>query len=227
MVWYIHNDALPTEEISAHMTSAGEKLRGSYTIMHISYEDHAAAIKQLFSVEPTDGNKMFLVAAENFPESNYDITTDINCHMDVLNQLEKVRNGEITKKIKSQPIEADHLTGDVKVMVGENADQIFESIDKSSDDAIIMVHASWCGHCKTFSPILDEFAAATLGKVNAYKIDGADNYVPAELAYTGFPTIYVKKDGQLDLYSGKRTLEDLADFFNVQIVEQQQIDTDL
>jgi thioredoxin domain-containing protein 5 len=78
----------------------------------------------------------------------------------------------------------------------------------------------WCGHCKRLAPTWEELAAKYVGSddVKIAKVDcTADGNANKELCdaqdVDGFPTLNIYKDGmKITEYTGKQTLEDLAEF---------------
>lgn len=84
----------------------------------------------------------------------------------------------------------------------------------------VKFYAPWCGHCKRLAPRWEELAAKVVGEFStAVKITKVDcteedsKQICADEEVTGFPTIYIYRDGQkLQEYNGNRSLEDLYEF---------------
>lgn len=87
---------------------------------------------------------------------------------------------------KSDPIpETDD--GDVKIVVGNNFDEIV--LDESKD-VLLEIYAPWCGHCQALEPIYKKLAKHLKG-INSLviaKMDGTTNEHPTAKS-DGFPTI--------------------------------------
>lgn len=87
---------------------------------------------------------------------------------------------------KSDPIpETDD--GDVKIVVGNNFDEIV--LDESKD-VLLEIYAPWCGHCQALEPIYKKLAKHLKG-INSLviaKMDGTTNEHPRAKS-DGFPTI--------------------------------------
>lgn len=84
-----------------------------------------------------------------------------------------------------------------------------------------MVYAPWCGHCKKFEPIYEDFAKlvsespTAASAITVAKMDGTANKVDNEnFKVTGYPTIwFVRKGSDTPIkYSGNRTAKDLLAF---------------
>jgi thiol-disulfide isomerase/thioredoxin len=85
-------------------------------------------------------------------------------------------------------------------------------------DALVVLTATWCGHCKRFKPVLQataELFNETSG-VAFYWMDGPSNDVPTEFpSWTGFPTMFIWPAGEennVTTFSGNRTVDGIIDF---------------
>ena len=73
----------------------------------------------------------------------------------------------------------------------------FSDIINSELPVLIDFFAEWCGPCKMVSPIIQEVAKETSGKVKVIKIDVDKNQALAsKLGIRGVPTLMVYQNGQ-------------------------------
>lgn len=85
-----------------------------------------------------------------------------------------------------------------------------EELNKTDKPVIVDFFAPWCGHCRTQSPILDDFAKesdeAVVAKINVDE----NRMTAAEYFITGIPAILVFKNGKLvEQKSGVQQKNDL------------------
>ncbi|KAL8052157.1 hypothetical protein ABFX02_06G194800 [Erythranthe guttata] len=87
---------------------------------------------------------------------------------------------------KSDPIPEDN-DGDVKIVVGNNFDEIV--LDESKD-VLLELYAPWCGHCQALEPIYEKLGKHLRGidSLVIAKMDGTTNEHPRAKP-DGFPTI--------------------------------------
>ncbi|KAJ9188857.1 hypothetical protein P3X46_000215 [Hevea brasiliensis] len=87
---------------------------------------------------------------------------------------------------KSDPV-PENNDGDVKIVVGNNFDEIV--LDESKD-VLLEIYAPWCGHCQALEPTYNKLAKHLRGieSLVIAKMDGTTNEHPRAKA-DGFPTI--------------------------------------
>ncbi|KAF5744706.1 protein disulfide isomerase-like 1-4 [Tripterygium wilfordii] len=87
---------------------------------------------------------------------------------------------------KSDPIPETN-DGDVKIVVGNNFDEIV--LDESKD-VLLEIYAPWCGHCQSLEPTYNKLAKHLRGieSLVVAKMDGTTNEHPRAKA-DGFPTL--------------------------------------
>lgn len=73
----------------------------------------------------------------------------------------------------------------------------FDSIIQDSRPVVVDFHATWCGPCKTQSPIIKEVANELGERVRVIKIDVEQNpTIASRYQIQGVPTIMIFKEGQ-------------------------------
>jgi thiol-disulfide isomerase/thioredoxin len=77
-----------------------------------------------------------------------------------------------------------------------------------------LYYSQWCGHCKNFKPIWDEFCKTnTNTNVSTHSVDCENNQCPDYIK--GYPTVMLyKQNGQKITFSGQRTVEELRKFIS-------------
>lgn len=74
----------------------------------------------------------------------------------------------------------------------------FNELIQSSTPVIVDFHATWCGPCKAFAPILQQFKDEMGDKIKIIKIDIDKNESFAgQLGIRSVPTIHIYHEGEL------------------------------
>ena len=119
--------------------------------------------------------------------------------------------------MKSQPVPKNQ-EGPVKSIVSNNYDA---EIHKVKKDAVLFIHAPWCGHCKDFEPVYKKIAKKMM-KSNENivfgKMDGTTNDIPYMYPpLKGYPAIFFlsayEKYDPIQ-YQGDRTFKSVKDWIN-------------
>ncbi|KAL0402380.1 UNVERIFIED_CONTAM: protein disulfide isomerase-like 1-3 [Sesamum latifolium] len=99
---------------------------------------------------------------------------------------EKFLGDNLKPFYKSDPI-PEKNDGDVKIVVGNNFDEIV--LDESKD-VLLEMYAPWCGHCQALEPIYNKLGKHLRGidSLVIAKMDGTTNEHPRAKS-DGFPTI--------------------------------------
>ena len=80
-------------------------------------------------------------------------------------------------------------------ITSENFEQ---EVLKAAQPVVIDFWASWCGPCKMFSPIVDEFAEENEGKVKVGKVNIDDEPdLASRFGVMSIPTLLVFEQGKL------------------------------
>ncbi|CAN0916356.1 Protein disulfide isomerase-like 1-4 [Linum grandiflorum] len=87
---------------------------------------------------------------------------------------------------KSDPV-PENNDGDVKLVVGDNFDEIV--LDESKD-VLLEIYAPWCGHCQSLEPTYNKLAKhlRDINSIVVAKMDGTTNEHPRAKS-DGFPTL--------------------------------------
>jgi len=91
------------------------------------------------------------------------------------------------------------------------------TVQKGGNDKIdlILFKTNWCGHCKNFSPVWNNLQKMYESKYNFITYDGDENKKELK-SYNvqGFPTLYIKKNNELEEYMGPRDIDTMNTFLN-------------
>ena len=73
----------------------------------------------------------------------------------------------------------------------------FEEIINSQQPVVVDFHATWCGPCKTQSPILKELASEYGDRIKVIKIDvDHNNKIASQYQIMSVPTIIIFQNGK-------------------------------
>lgn len=73
----------------------------------------------------------------------------------------------------------------------------FSDLINSEIPVLVDFYATWCGPCKTMSPILDDVASQVQGKAKVIKVDVDKNQQAASVYQVrGVPTLILFKKGK-------------------------------
>lgn len=92
----------------------------------------------------------------------------------------------------------------------------FNDLINSDTPVLVDFYATWCGPCKTMSPILDYVAKQVQGKAKVIKIDVDKNQqAAATYQVRGVPTLILFKNGkQIWKQSGVVPANELVNLIN-------------
>ncbi len=82
-------------------------------------------------------------------------------------------------------------------MLNVTAETFEKEVLQSELPVVVDFWATWCGPCKMFAPILEDFAASYAGKVKVCKVD-IDDQLPLAQEYgiMSVPTVMVFRNGR-------------------------------
>lgn len=114
--------------------------------------------------------------------------------------MEPINTGE------GSVIDANGGTVSAPVSIESNTAGFMADVMEASRDVPVIVDfwATWCGPCKTLTPILESVVAKARGAVRLVKIDVDKNPdLSGQLQIQSIPTVYAFKDGQpVDAFQG-------------------------
>lgn len=82
------------------------------------------------------------------------------------------------------------------VIEPDSTEQARTILGNAETPVLVDFSATWCGPCKAFAPVLEEFAASRAETLKVVKIDVDQfNELAREVGIRSVPTIMVVKDG--------------------------------
>lgn len=123
-------------------------------------------------------------------------------------QVETSAPTETTAELTPQPQQTEQAPGlaaKATVVHLANSGQLSELTSKGN--VVVDFYATWCGPCKSVSPVIDRLAEQYAGKVSFVKVD-VDKFKDLSTKFNikGMPTFLFFKDGQkIDSFSGARS----------------------
>ncbi|KAI8088079.1 thioredoxin-like protein [Gilbertella persicaria] len=142
--------------------------------------------------------------------------------------LESVVQGQAQPAIKSQAFPVRNSNDPVKVVTGNDFEEIVHDRTK---DVLLEIYAPWCAHSQALAPTYEQLGELmkTYDAENSHgiviaKMDGTVNDVPPSAGFqvTGYPTIKLFKanTNQMVDYDGDRTLDSFVDFLSTHSTQQ-------
>ncbi|KAK7262314.1 hypothetical protein RJT34_29881 [Clitoria ternatea] len=174
-----------TEKLVPEFKEAAKFFKGKVIFVHVEMdnEDVGKPVADFFGISGntpkvvaysgTDDGRRFLLDGE--------VTVD---------KIKAFGNDFLEDKLKpflkSDPVPESN-DGDVKIVVGNNFDEIV--LDESKD-VLLEVYAPWCGHCQALEPTYNKLAKHLRGieSIVIAKMDGSTNEHPRVKA-DSFPTL--------------------------------------
>jgi thiol-disulfide isomerase/thioredoxin len=81
--------------------------------------------------------------------------------------------------------------------------------------SLILFYANWCGYCKSFMPIWNEFKTQiNTKKYNIVEIESQNPFTNRIQVLQGYPTLYYIHNDKLIEYNEGRDVKSLINFLN-------------
>uniref|UniRef100_A0A2N9HVL3 Protein disulfide-isomerase n=1 Tax=Fagus sylvatica TaxID=28930 RepID=A0A2N9HVL3_FAGSY len=175
LLFAISND---TEKVLPIFKEAAKLFKGKLIFVHVEMdnEDVGRPVSDYFGVLAYTGND----DAKKF-------VYDEEVTLDKLKAFgEDFLEDKLKPFFKSDPIPESN-DGDVKIVVGNNFDEIV--LDESKD-VLLEIYAPWCGHCQALEPTYNKLAKhlRSIESLVIAKMDGTTNEHPRGKS-DGFPTL--------------------------------------
>ncbi|CAN7038269.1 hypothetical protein IGI04_005237 [Brassica rapa subsp. trilocularis] len=175
-----------SEKVLQEFEEAAKLFKGKliFVSVDVDNEDYGKPVAEYFGVSSSNAPKLVAFIGNEDPQKYYfegEIKSD-----KIKTFGEEFLNDKLKPFYKSDPI-PEKNDGDVKIVVGDNFDEIV--LDESKD-VLLEVYAPWCGHCQALEPMYNKLAKhlRSIDSIVIAKMDGTTNEHPKAKA-EGFPTI--------------------------------------
>ncbi|KAK8951836.1 Protein disulfide isomerase-like 1-4 [Platanthera zijinensis] len=173
------------EKILPIFEEAAKLFKGKLLFVYVALdnEDVGKPVSDYFGV--TGDTPKVLAYSGNEDGRKYILDSEL-----ILESVKAFAEGFLEDKLKpfykSDPIPESN-DGDVKIVVGNNFDEIV--LDESKD-VLLEIYAPWCGHCQALEPTYNKLARhlRSIDSLVIAKMDGTMNEHPRAKA-DGFPTL--------------------------------------
>ncbi|CAF2047607.1 hypothetical protein HID58_035436 [Brassica napus] len=177
-----------TNESEKHLPTLREvakSFKGKFVFVYVQMdnEDYGEAVSGFFGVTGTAPKVLVYTGNEDMRKFILDGELTVN---NIKTLAEDFLADKLKPFYKSDPVPETN-DGDVKIIVGNNFDEIV--LDESKD-VLLEIYAPWCGYCQSFEPIYNKLGKYLKGidSLVVAKMDGTTNEHPRAKA-DGFPTI--------------------------------------
>ncbi|CAN8252636.1 unnamed protein product [Cochlearia groenlandica] len=174
-----------SEKVLPEFQEAAKSFKGKliFVSVDLDNEDYGKPVAEYFGVSG-NGPKLIAYTGNEDPKKHF---FDEEIKSDKIKTFaEEFLSDKLKPFFKSDPI-PEKNDGDVKIVVGDNFDDI---VLDDSKDVLLEVYAPWCGHCQALEPMYNKLAKhlQSIDSLVIAKMDGTTNEHPKAKA-EGFPTI--------------------------------------
>ncbi|KAJ0246961.1 Protein disulfide isomerase-like 1-3 [Hirschfeldia incana] len=167
------------------LREVAKSFKGKFVFVYVQMdnEDYGEAVSGFFGVTGTAAKVLVYTGNEDMRKFILDGELTVN---NIKTLAEDFLADKLKPFYKSDPVPETN-DGDVKIIVGNNFDEIV--LDESKD-VLLEIYAPWCGYCQSFEPIYNKLGKYLKGidSLVIAKMDGTTNEHPRAKA-DGFPTI--------------------------------------
>ncbi|KAG5557486.1 hypothetical protein RHGRI_007652 [Rhododendron griersonianum] len=174
-----------SENLLPAFQEAAKGFKGKLIFVYVEMdnEDYGKAVSEYFGVS---GDAPRVVAYTGNDDSRKFVLDGDLTLRSIKSFAEDFLEDKLKPFYKSDPIPETN-DGDVKIVVGNNFDEIV--LDESKD-VLLEIYAPWCGHCQALEPIYNKLGKHLRGidSLVIAKMDGVTNEHPRATP-DGFPTL--------------------------------------
>ena len=110
----------------------------------------------------------------------------------------RIPSGYIIKKLILIKRKRELKMADESILVNVNDKNFTSEVLDSTVPVLVDFWATWCGPCRSISPIVEELAKEFMGKVKVTKLNVDENpSTPSQYGVRGIPTLILFKGGKI------------------------------
>jgi protein disulfide-isomerase A1 len=174
-----------TEKFLPAFQEASKSFKGKliFVLVETDNEDVGKSVSEYFGISGSDPKVLAYTGNEDGRKFIFDGEVTV---AKIKAFGEDFLEDKLKPFFKSDPVPETN-DGDVKIVVGNNFDEIV--LDESKD-VLLEIYAPWCGHCQHLEPIYNKLAKhlRSIDSIVIAKMDGTQNEHPRAKA-DGFPTL--------------------------------------
>jgi len=210
---FISKSSADFDKVLAEFRTAAKRFRGQTLFVSIDTDvDENERVLEFFGLKKEDAPTVRLISLAKdmtkFKPASSELTAA------VLEQfVQDFFDNKLKAHLLTQDVPADWDAKSVKVLVGQNFDQVARDNTKT---VLVEFYAPWCGHCKQLAPIYDQLGDHFQDRADEFVIAKMDSTLNEleDIKVQSFPTIklFPKGSDQVIDYSGERTLDAMIKF---------------
>lgn len=212
LLLFLQKSSEKFDDLLAQFKGAAPTYKGKVLFVFLDVSDaENKRVMDFFGISEADTPTVRYISLEQdmakFKQDFEEISTE-----NVKDFVERVKDGKVKQHLKSEQVPEDWDSKAVKVLVGENFNEVARNTEKA---VLVEFYAPWCGHCKNLEPIWNQLGEkfAKSEDIVIAKIDSTANEIE-NISIRGFPTIkfFPKGSDEVVDFKGERTLDAFSKF---------------
>jgi len=214
LLLFVQSSSEKFNDLLAQFKGAALGFKGKVLFVYLNVADSEnKRVMDFFGINEADAPTVRYISLEQdmakFKQDFDEISTET-----VTDFVTRVRDGKVKQHLKTEQVPEDWDSKAVKVLVGENFNEVARNAEKA---VLVEFYAPWCGHCKNLEPIWNQLGEkyANHEDVIIAKIDSTANEIE-DISIRGFPTIkfFPKGSDEIVDFKGERTLDGFSKFLD-------------
>jgi protein disulfide-isomerase A1 len=195
------------------ISAVGRALKDDLLVTYADLsEETNQRLAEYLGISASDMPFSFIVKASEGEVEKYKGNSDLS-EAGLLAFVQKWKNQELRKHLKSAEAPEDPYEGAVRVLVGSTFNEVVYDTTK---DVLVEFYAPWCGHCKSLAPEYEKAAEYFQGHdhIVLAKVDSTENEIEGH-PVNSYPVLkFFPRDNKAGVdYDGGRNAEGLIEYF--------------